>query len=310
MRKKSDTFENHFEVMEMRTILESKKSIFRIIGKYFLLALIFLSLQTNSAWSFADLGPYDGHESITNEAFSSGIAGVDFSKGAILQIIRINKKADKLIFGEGEQFQHFDDEFLIEGSLYVKYLRLSVKNLLIAGNEVSLDAYQFRGFRARRVLGLALHAIQDYYSHTNWVEAGNTQINFDLGVNELPPPAPSNIPLCTNDSNDLIAGLGVITSGYWEGLGVACAPLSSNQIKCRHGTPITNNCGGLNKDTAVRPNYDTARSLAVTATQKFVEQVINDIKNDPSLSADVKNEAIRLLADQPSSWNCGCVIYI
>lgn len=34
---------------------------------------------------------------------------------------------------------------------------------------------------ALQLLGLSLTAIQDFYSHTNWVELGNTEFNPDIG---------------------------------------------------------------------------------------------------------------------------------
>ena len=36
----------------------------------------------------------------------------------------------------------------------------------------------------RELLGQLLHTLQDFYSHSNWVEMGNTDINDLIGVNE------------------------------------------------------------------------------------------------------------------------------
>ena len=37
---------------------------------------------------------------------------------------------------------------------------------------------------ARESLGRLLHTLQDFYSHSNWIEMGNTNINNLIGVKE------------------------------------------------------------------------------------------------------------------------------
>lgn len=37
-------------------------------------------------------------------------------------------------------------------------------------------------FTAQINAGQIMHTIQDFYSHSNWVEAGNTQINTNIGT--------------------------------------------------------------------------------------------------------------------------------
>ena len=34
---------------------------------------------------------------------------------------------------------------------------------------------------ARQLTGQVLHTIQDFYSHSNWVEMGKTEINKEIG---------------------------------------------------------------------------------------------------------------------------------
>lgn len=38
-----------------------------------------------------------------------------------------------------------------------------------------------RAKRARFFLGQAMHTLQDFYAHSNWVELGHTDINEALG---------------------------------------------------------------------------------------------------------------------------------
>lgn len=55
--------------------------------------------------------------------------------------------------------------------------------MLLAGRWRRLvDAGQAGDYEAARtLLGLSLAAIQDFYSHTNWVELGNKDFNRDVG---------------------------------------------------------------------------------------------------------------------------------
>jgi len=60
--------------------------------------------------------------------------------------------------------------------------------------------------------------------------------------------------------------------------------------KCRHGVTLGNLCpSGLNKDDDSREGFETARSLAVSATQDFLNQVLQD----PQVANNAK--AIKLL---------------
>lgn len=296
----------------MQKLFEVNLKVLKNIARYSLRAFIFLSLQTNSAWSFADIFTFDGHKSITKMAFEDSIADVAFSEDAIKDIYRANIDADKwipsILGSPGEEYQHFDNEFIGQGSRYIKYLKLHVIGLLISNNEVTIDAYNFHGSRARKALGLAVHALQDFYSHTNWVDEGNTAINTDLGREALE--APPGSPTCDITHNNYQFGLAFTTSGYWEGLVNQCGPLSGPagfQSKCRHGPPDSQQCGGLNKDSHFRENFEEAKSLAIEATRDYVQQIIDEIRYNSNLTDEVKNEAIRLLADQPSNWDCGCI---
>jgi hypothetical protein len=38
--------------------------------------------------------------------------------------------------------------------------------------------------KARGRIGDALHTLQDFYSHSNWIEMGKTEINALIGLNE------------------------------------------------------------------------------------------------------------------------------
>ncbi len=53
---------------------------------------------------------------------------------------------------------------------------------------------------ARELLGQLLHTLQDFYSHSNWVEMGKTDINELIGFNEtIGTIAGPNQATCTNN---------------------------------------------------------------------------------------------------------------
>ena len=53
---------------------------------------------------------------------------------------------------------------------------------------------------ARILLGQSLHTLQDFYSHSNWVEMGKTDINKLIGKNEtIGTVAGPNQATCTNN---------------------------------------------------------------------------------------------------------------
>jgi hypothetical protein len=53
--------------------------------------------------------------------------------------------------------------------------------------------------QARQLLGQLLHTLQDFYSHSNWIELGKTEINERLGIYEdIGPVAAPNQSTCTS----------------------------------------------------------------------------------------------------------------
>ena len=278
-----------------------KQNRMKKTGPHALLALIFFLVQVNSAWSFANKKGFTVHVDITTEALTQGsIPGLllEFSETAIDQINSANVDADN-----GSLFhfkpQHFDDEFLTQGSLYVKGLKRTIILLLTKKNSNGEVIPQ--GAAARGVLGRALHAIQDYYSHTNWVELGKTQINDNLGRDFIEP-APGGQTCIAPDSEDLISGLEEITSGYWRGF-AGCDDIP-DVLKCRHGDPTGILCGGINKDTFLKEGFNQAKTLAIEATRDYVGQTVFEILGSTELTIDEKNKALRALLDKPETFKC------
>ncbi len=223
-----------------------------------------------------------GHLGITSEALRATTRTVQsktykFSERAIRQIRKANEDTDCLSC-QGNASFHFDDEAFAAGTARLVNLRADV----IA--KITADPPQ--GDEARRSLGGALHTLQDFYAHTNWVELGTGGIDARLGRSTYAGPG-AGVATCPADAGTLGgAGTTTLTSGYFLfSMGLCGVPAG----KCRHGVPGCSS--GLNKDDASRPGYVAARALAVQASQDFLNQILDDptVANNP--------RAIRALMD-------------
>lgn len=67
--------------------------------------------------------------------------------------------------------KHFDGENFEGGQGLLVNAKSNIATALEKGN----------GEGARKFLGAALHTLQDFYAHTNWVETRGRAINFNLG---------------------------------------------------------------------------------------------------------------------------------
>jgi hypothetical protein len=68
----------------------------------------------------------------------------------------------------------------------------------------TLAAKQYK--EARQLIGEILHTIQDFYSHSNWVEMGNQAINLDIGkesLAQLPQVSSTDDNLCNNECEEV-----------------------------------------------------------------------------------------------------------
>lgn len=69
-------------------------------------------------------------------------------------------------------YAHFDAEMFLESNQRVMDFQAQINAALIQSDYVL----------ARKLSGQILHTIQDFYSHSNWVEMGHTQINTAIGT--------------------------------------------------------------------------------------------------------------------------------
>ncbi len=241
----------------------------------------FLTGKFPSVWPGAHT-----HLSITETAFKA-LANEFFSISKLtkLMVTAMNQVVDANAAVDDDQKHsalHFDGENFAGGQNRIIALLDSVIKGLQAENAE----------QARRDLGGALHTIQDFYAHSNWIELGNTGPSSDLGRpgHTLGPVADPNEPTC-NGSTLITREL---TSGYYGGED-RTMPILPQGTKCRHGGPTDFSPGryltGINKDV---PNgffsphseyHKAAGEAAIQATEQF----IRDIK------ARVTNRQLQLL---------------
>ncbi|XP_056450920.1 von Willebrand factor A domain-containing protein 7-like [Gadus chalcogrammus] len=173
---------------------------------------------------------------------------------------------------------HFDDEMFLGGRRIIATGLTSVKASNREGNFET----------AREILGEILHPLQDFYSHSNWVELGNRSPHPSLlrADADLGSMAAESRPTCRNCvgedcSDNILEDIlreGVLTSGYF-----AIVPLVSTKPpgKCSHGggpdqTSTLEPRGGINKDTASASHghlHRAAARLATAATAQLLADV-------------------------------------
>jgi len=240
---------------------------------------------TNAKTGFGFLGT--SHEKMTDDAITElgqeffGINNLTNSmKKAMDKIDDANVKVDK---DQKTAAKHFDGDSLPEGQARIIALRESVI--------MALQKNDAEG--ARTALGSALHTIQDFYSHTNWVELGNTVPHPGLGrpgnaLNRLPATVATcqdctgggvfSFPDCS--MNLITTGL---TSGYYGG---EDPPFDVKPPgKCSHGGPLDSSARGrsgegINKDSTGRTAspHDFLHNEAAAVAKEATKQFIRDIK--------------------------------
>ncbi len=224
------------------------------------------------------------HQGITGAALSRGyeidaVTGLSFSPRAIERINAANLAADVEPSASLAHW-HFDDE-----SMHQSYVRvLELRNAMV--RELSQPADEIDEEQVWLQLGYALHAIQDFYSHSTWVDHGrNTIFGFDAAMRssarvpaELARSAREIGNTCEDGVHEVIPG-SRLTTGYYR------EDPDPGREKCRHGSLVRGGlaCGGLapsgiNKDTPCQPLYGAARVLASRETVDFAAGLIRELE--------------------------------
>uniref|UniRef100_A0A665V215 von Willebrand factor A domain containing 10, tandem duplicate 1 n=2 Tax=Echeneis naucrates TaxID=173247 RepID=A0A665V215_ECHNA len=216
---------------------------------------------------------------MVQRACSSGDTSASLLSSAIFQTsitdMYLNNAAVDVVFSVSE-VHHFDDETFLGG-----------RDIITAGVSAVKASVKLGKFVAGRLtLGQVFHTLQDFYSHSNWVELGNkapysTLIKPDQPLENL---ADINTPTCRNCTgesceNNLRPDLlqqGLLTSGYFNLFSSEKPP-----GKCSHGgffdrTSRRDPVGGINKDdvgSSHGPLHQEAADLAVDATMELLEDI-------------------------------------
>ncbi|XP_056265572.1 von Willebrand factor A domain-containing protein 7 [Pseudoliparis swirei] len=211
--------------------------------------------------------------SSTGDSSSSLLSTVMFTI-SIANMYLSNAKVD-VIFALSEE-HHFDDETFQGG-----------RDVITAGVSAVKASVKLENFVAGRwTLGSVCHTLQDFYSHSNWVELGNnapysTLIQPDQPLRNLAGPTTPTCRNCTGENcdNNLLSDVlqqGLLTSGYFN-------IFSSEKPagKCSHGgsfdlTSTHDPVGGINKDGVGSSHgslHQKAADLAVKATMELLEDI-------------------------------------
>ncbi|XP_063794125.1 von Willebrand factor A domain-containing protein 7 isoform X2 [Pseudophryne corroboree] len=203
-------------------------------------------------------------------------------RASLRQIVSANANMDFLNGTRNDPIRHFDSERVKQGnSLLLRSREDLVRNI---------QAKEYEG--ARETLGQILHSLQDFYSHTNWVELGNTDVHPNLAtpgkdISSIAGVFDQTCTDCTDVScqNNIAAAIQkrhLLTSGYYG------ETPEKPQGKCSHGGPFDDSRqrsarGGINKDTATAmfsPHHflhSTAAQVALRASIKFLSDLRREV---------------------------------
>ena len=187
-------------------------------------------------------------------------------KDAVKEIEYANAEVDE---NEPEKTAaHFDAEQFREGSLRLIRLKKQVISLIKQD-----DDSEVHYTKARKEAGTLLHTLQDFYSHSNWIEYGNNDPLSILGREIIDESivadadektcyecTPATLTLFTDDCENNLINTGKLTSGYYGGQDVT---KPAGVGKCSHGgifdqSRKLSSQGGINKDSPVpfiSPHY-------------------------------------------------------
>ena len=229
------------------------------------------------------------------EAIEKETTRLRMSNRLRLAIYHVSKR--NVVVDSTEPFNpdaHLDDESFAEGSTVV---RIKIANAIYNLMDGDID-------NARDDFGAALHTIQDFYSHSNWIELGNTEPNAFIGSDTpLGNYAPASMPTCRNCTNTSCAKSNilpevidnhVLTSGYFSACPVVpfslCFTARKPRGKCSHGggsdkTITLDAIGfGINKDSAVSDHgtfyHFEAPRVAYEATRQHLIQLWKEVGDE------------------------------
>ncbi|KAJ8258047.1 hypothetical protein GJAV_G00192600 [Gymnothorax javanicus] len=216
-----------------------------------------------------------------------------FFQGSIIFTYLSNAAVDQLYALSAPR--HFDGEEFLSGRAIITEGMASIKANVREGNFIS----------ARLTLGTILHTLQDFYSHSNWIELEKRQPNANLSQakTSIGDIADKSTPTCRkcigDDCRDNILpeilDRGILTSGYFG--------IFKPAGKCSHGgladiSRLTEPTGGINKDTVDAAHGHLHRAAANMAIRASME-LLEDIRG-----ATGENDFLQLMGITRSSVLC------
>ncbi|CAF2176806.1 unnamed protein product [Rotaria magnacalcarata] len=183
---------------------------------------------------------------------------------------------------------HFDNEAFIEGSLLIANR--------LADVQINLMRDSLSVFDARQSFGQAMHTLQDFYAHSNWVELGRRIPNPNISKGQIfDLYALEGFATCSNCTQQNCAENNILpeilngqylTSGYFD---IYHTGSSKPKGKCSHGGPFdvtteTDAIGfGINKDNENSDHgsyHIIAAKIALVATMQELESLWSTVGND------------------------------
>lgn len=169
---------------------------------------------------------------------------------------------------------HFDDVF--SNADIAKYWSTFTANTKAATQQAERDNDVVEFYT---VLGMSLHVVQDFYTHSNWVERNGAGGNYKTRTWFQTSSPPS----------------GLYTGWY------------DNCLKIPQGNHVPHGgyTWGMNHDSVVRPNFDRAYVYALAASSEWTKNVLSWIS--PAFASKVKtyspntSDAADLAYDQKAS---------
>ena len=202
--------------------------------------------------------PSDDPNEIVRAAFGNSASAEGFVD-AIATVSTANADVD--VEEADDAAAHFDAEsFLVANERLLALYSAAVRSVVVEAHD-----------DARTSIGQLLHGLQDFYSHSNWIELGNTKPNENLAIRGRRPTniAPPRVSTCRDCPGSIFAlprkscrnnlATSFITSGYTQNSPKPDADnleggVENGDGKCSHGgvidlTSLRHATGGINKDS-------------------------------------------------------------
>ncbi|XP_073699381.1 von Willebrand factor A domain-containing protein 7-like [Garra rufa] len=230
------------------------------------------------------LTPSAVQEACSASASSLSAVSSHFFYSVITQIFLSNAVVDQRF--AMSKAHHVDNEAFSEGRDLITQGVAAVKASVRQGSYIS----------ARGTLGALCHTLQDFYSHSNWVELGETApfstlIKPELPLNNLADPSTPTCRSCSgsNCRDNILPDILLhkkLTSGYFS-----FYPSRKPAGKCSHGGSIDKTSsreptGGINKDDISSSHgflHLRAADMAINATVEVLQDIRLAIGNNAFL---------------------------